>query len=144
MDIIKINELWALDSQIDTTDLSNESRKIPELHSKYYAIYSKSNLRLMKLKSELVTLEKYKTEYYNGSMDPLEIKERGWKINSLKILRQDLDKYIQSDDDIVELSLRIGYQNEMSNYLEDILKQIHSRNFILSNIIKWEIFKSGG
>jgi hypothetical protein len=77
-------------------------------------------------------------------MDELELKQRGWKPNPLKIIRTDLPKYIESDKDIIKMSLRIDLYLSIANYLEDIIKQINNRNFIISNMINWEKFRSGG
>ena len=36
MKLEEIQESWSSDSQIDDTELDNESLKIPELHHKYF------------------------------------------------------------------------------------------------------------
>lgn len=144
MDIDEINKLWAQDCKIDETNLSRESSRIPELHNKYYNLYYREALKIRKLKSDLVELEKAKTEYYNGSMDELELRDRGWKPFALKVLRNDLDKYIQSDKDIIELSLKISLHEERGKYLENIVRQINNRNFIIKNMIDWVKFQAGG
>lgn len=143
MDLDDLNKMWSIDCVIDELDLSKELRNIPVLHNKYFSIYSKFSLKMKKLKSELIELEKAKMEYYSGSMDEIELKQRGWKPNPLKILRTDLNKYIESDKEIIELSLKIGYLLQIIEYLENIIKQINNRGYYISDIIKWEKFRSG-
>ena len=143
MDIEDINKMWAADSQIDTTNLINESTNIPKLHNKYYMLYVKESLRTKKLKSELTELEKAKTEYYNGSMDEIDLRQRGWKPNPLKILRQDIDRYVESDGEIIKLCLLIAYHDAATKYLEDIVKQLNNRNYIIKNIIDYMKFTLG-
>ena len=143
MTLEELDALWKVDCVLDESDLNGETRKIPVLHNKYYLYYVKQGLSTKRLRSELVELSKAKTEYYNGSMDPLEIKQRGWPINSLKIIRQDMQKYIDADKDIINLSLKIDYFFSIERYLEDIIKQINSRNFLIKNIIEWSRFTSG-
>lgn len=144
MDIDEINKAWAEDCKINETDLIRESSRIPELHNKYYNLFYKEALRIKKLKADLIELEKAKTEYYNGSMDELELRDRGWKPFALKVLRNDLERYIQSDKDIVQLSLKISLHEERGKYLESIIRQINNRNFIIKNMIDWAKFQSGG
>lgn len=144
MDIEDIEKMWAEDSDIDETNLSRESAKIPKLHAKYYKIYYRAAMKTHKLKAELKILEKDKTEYYKGEMAIEDLKERGWKPNPLKILRSDMDKYIQSDKDIIELCLRIDYNAGIAKFLEDVLKQIHNRNFQLKTMMDWQKFQAGG
>jgi hypothetical protein len=144
MDIEEIEKMWATDSKIDEANLVRESGRIPEMHSKYYKLLFRAHMKTSKLKSQMKELEKAKIEYYNGSMAPEDLKERGWKPNPLKILRNDIDRYVQSDKDIIELSLRIDYQSSIEKFLEDIVKQINTRNFVIKNMIEFLKFTNGG
>jgi hypothetical protein len=144
MDIEEIEKMWAEDAKIDETNIGRESTNIPQLHAKYYKLYFRSVMKLNKSKAELKVLEKDKIEYYNGSMAQEDLKDRGWKPNPLKILRSDMDKYIQADPDIINLCLKIDYHNGTSKFLEDVIRQINNRNFILKNYVDWAKFQSGG
>lgn len=144
MDMIeKINKEWAEDSTIDETNIIRESARIPKLHHKYYMLYINQGLKTTKLKEDLKELKKAKIEYYKGEMDDHELKKRGWKPNPLKILRTDIDKYIEGDGDYINMSLKVAFNEAATKYLEDIIKQINNRNFVLKNIIDWSRFTSG-
>lgn len=143
MDTNDISAMWATDSPIDETNLVGESKRIPLLHSKYYNLYYKEVLRVKKLKAEYKALEALKREYYDGSIDQETLNEKGWKPFQLKVLRNDLDKYIQADKDIIKLSLTIDFHTANANFLEDIIKTIHSRNFVIKNMIDILKFQAG-
>jgi hypothetical protein len=143
MDTNDIAALWAKDSPIDETNLVGESKRIPQLHSKYYNLYYREVLRVKKLKAEYKELEMEKRNYYDGSMDELTLKEKDWRPFQRKVMRQDLDKHIQSDKDIIKLSLTVDFHTANANYLEDIIKTIHSRNFVIKNMIDILKFQSG-
>ena len=143
MDTNDIASLWAKDSPIDETNLVGESKRIPELHSKYYNLYYREVLRVKKLKAEYKDLEMDKRNYYDGSMDELTLREKGWKPFQRKVIRNDLDKHIQADADIIKLSLTVDFHTANANYLEDIIKTIHSRNFVVKNMIDILKFQSG-
>tara|TARA_R110000868_G_scaffold282409_2_gene542673 strand:- start:222 stop:659 length:438 start_codon:yes stop_codon:yes gene_type:complete len=138
-----ISEVWAQDSPIDETNLVGEFKNIPKLHSKYYNIYFKEVLRVKKHKAEYRELERLKREYYDGSMAEETLKQYGWKPFQLKVLRNDLDRYVQSDKDIIAKSLVIDYHSARSNFLEDIVKSIHSRNFIIKGMLDVLKFQAG-
>lgn len=138
-----ISELWSKDSKIDETNLMGESKRIHELHSKYYNLYYKEALKVKKLRYDYKELEMAKREWIDGSMAEEDLRERGWRPFQKKVIRQDMDKYIQSDKDIINLSLKIDYHSVRANYLEDIVKTIHSRNFIIKNIIDIMKFQAG-
>lgn len=144
MDIDELEKMWAEDAKIDETNLISESAKIPSLHSKYYKLYFRASMNVHKSKAKLKELEKDKIEYYNGSMSPEDLKEKGWKPNPLKILRNDMDRYIQADKEIINLCLKIDYENGIAKFLEDVIRQINNRNFVLKNMIDFLKFKNGG
>jgi hypothetical protein len=138
-----ISTIWASDAPIDETNLVGESKRIPLLHSKYYNMYYKEVLRVKKLKAEYKQLEAAKREWFDGSMAEEDLRDRGWRPYQKKIIRQDIDKYLQADEDIINLSLRIDLHTANANYLEDIIKTIHSRNFVIKNMIDILKFQSG-
>jgi len=106
-------------------------------------MYSREGLKLKKLKTDYKQLKKLKTEYYKGQLDDEEMKEHGWSPQPLKILNQDIPTYLEADDDIIRLSLKIGLQEAIVEYLESILYQIRNRSFHLRLIVDWERFKVG-
>ena len=143
MDTNDIAAIWAADSPIDETNLLGESKRIPSLHSKYYNLYYREVLRVKKLKAEYKELEMDKRNWYDGSMAEEDLREKGWQPFQRKVIRNDLDKHIQADKDVIKLSLTIDFHTANANYLEDIIKTIHSRNFVVKNMIDILKFQSG-
>jgi hypothetical protein len=84
-----------------------------------------------------------KRNWYDGSMAEEDLREKGWKPFQRKVIRNDLDKHIQADKDVIKLSLTIDFHTANANYLEDIIKTIHSRNFVVKNMIDILKFQSG-
>ena len=78
MKLEEIQQLWASDSQIDRTELGNEAVKIPQLHSKYYKMYSTERLTFRKMEAESRQLYKDMWDYYQGNMDYEQLQEYGW------------------------------------------------------------------
>lgn len=143
MQLDQILELWRKDSELDRTELGEEALKIPSLHSKYYTIFSTERLHLRKLEQEHKVLSKVKTEYYNGNLDYDELKERGWDPCQLKILRQDVPQYVDADKDIIDLNLKIAYQKEKVDLLDNIIRSLQTRGYNIRAAIDWEKFKMG-
>lgn len=143
MNLEEVQELWSKDCRIDETNLVGEAARIPVLHEKYYMRYVKESLRAQKLRADLIKLEKDKHEYYAGTMSKEDLAERGWEPFRLKVMKSDMSKYINSDNDIVELGLRIAYVESIAKFLEDIVRQINNRNFIITNMAKVMMFQQG-
>lgn len=143
MNIEEIMALWEEDSKIDRTELGDEALKIPNLHSKYYNIMIKEKLSLKRLDAELKQLRLDKYEFYTQGHNE-ETKEKGWKLPAKGlILKSDLPMYIDSDRDIVELSLKIGLFQQKIEMLDSIIKTIINRGFIIKTALDWQKFTMG-
>lgn len=144
MKIEDIFTLWETDSKIDRTELSDESLKIPQLHHKYYKIFTSERLLLRKLEADAKILKLEKYEFYTQGHTK-ETQDKGWELPSRgMILKADLPMYMESDKEIIELNLKIGYQLEKIELLENIIKTISNRGFQIKNAIDWNKFIQGG
>lgn len=143
MRIEEIVESWSKDCEIDQTNVSNESASIPKLHNKYYQMYMQEGLKLRKLKADNKLLLKLKGEYYRGELSIEELNDHGWEPQPLKILKGDIPSYVEADKDVIEMSLKIGMQEEKVDYLESIIRMISNRGFQLKTIVDWERFRTG-
>jgi|TARA_R110000851_G_scaffold201348_2_gene352543 hypothetical protein len=143
MTLDDIMALWSKDCDLDRTELGEESLKIPQLHSKYFNIFSKERLLLRKLETDQKVLHKQKYEWFNGTMDIDDLTELSWEPNPLKILRTDIGQYIDADQDIIQLNLKLAYQKEKVEFLENAIRSLNSRGFNIKSAIDWEKFKVG-
>lgn len=143
MKIEEVEDLWAADCKIDKSDLDGESLKIPQLHHKYYKIYIREKINLTKKNSELNILVKDKSELYMGKLDQRTLQEKGWQQFDLKILKNDLDLYLEADQDIIKFKIELALQKEKVVYLEDIIRNIANRSFQISNAIKYLAWTQG-
>lgn len=143
MTIDDILKLWQEDSNVDKTELGNENLKIPKLHHKYYSILTNERLRLKKLESEYKQLKLDKYEYFSQGASEEHI-EKGWKPLNKIIIKTEVPMYMDADDQIIEMNLKISYQQEKIDMLIDILKMIHNRSFQLKNALEWQRFIMGG
>lgn len=143
MKLEEIQQSWEQDCQIDRSELGEEALKIAQLHSKYFKMYSSERLLLKRLEKEIKELNKVKFEYYNGILSHDELKENGWEPFSLKVLKSDLHIYLDSDKDICNAHLKLDYQKEKVDYLENVIKSLNNRNFQIKNAIDWAKFMNG-
>ena len=136
-------DLWAEDSKIDRTELGEESIKIPQLHSKYYKLYSTERLKSVKLQEDLKILKKDLFEYYSGTMSLEELQDHKWEQNPLKILKSDISMHIDSHQEVVEMNLKVAYAKEKVDFLESVVRTLNLRSYQINNAINWEKFKVG-
>jgi hypothetical protein len=143
MKLEEITSLWEQDSKIDKTELAEESLKIPQLHHKYYKIYSNEKLILRKLNTEYKQLRLEKYEFYTQGPNE-ETDNKGWKLPaSGRILKADVLQYIEADTDLINLSLKIGIQEEKIEFLESIIKTLNNRGYNIHTALEFIKFMNG-
>jgi hypothetical protein len=140
----EIFDEWKKDSEIDQTDLGAESLKIPKLHHKYYMILVAEKAILRKLEYQYKQLKLAKYEFYSQGHTE-ETKKLGWQLPPRGIiLKADIPLYLESDQDVVDLSLKIGMQQEKVDFLESIIKSFQTRGYLIKNSIDFMRFTMGG
>ena len=128
------------DLKINDTELDLESLKTPQLHNKYMKHLTTFKLMLSKAESELHTLKREKWEYYTGKADASVYAQKPF---NLKILKQDVDKYLKSDEDLNKLEQKVTYIQTVVDYLDKTIRIISNRTFQIKNAIEWRKFTSG-
>ena len=132
MNIEDIMDMWMTDAKIDDVDLDTESLNIPNLHAKYLKILYKEKLKYRKLTIQKKTIQKVLAEYYRGDLNnPEDLQEINRDPWTRTVLKQDINSYVESDDEMVKLYTKLAYQEEIVSLLEDIIKNINNRTFIL-------------
>ena len=57
--------------------------------------------------------------------------------------KETMQKYLDADDKLSGVSLKIEYYDVMLKYIEEILKQITNRTYQIKNVIEYMRFSSG-
>jgi hypothetical protein len=131
------------DVRLDDAALDIEALKIPQLHSKYLNFLTDEKLTLSKCEFDMKALLRAKWEYYTGKMSQEELTARGWEPFALKILRNDLDLYLDSDADLIKLKQKSDFQKEKIALLEEVVKELNTRHWKIRNAIEWRRFTNG-
>ena len=140
MTLEELENLADVDLKINDIELDIESLKIPQLHNKYSKFHNQFINLLKKSEQTRDILIKEKWEYYTGKAAPSVYEAQPF---NLKILRQDVDKYIKADSEVVKLELKLAYLHSIVNYLEKTIRIISNRTFQIKNAIEWRKFTSG-
>ena len=140
MTLEELQRLVDKDLKLDDTELDSESARIPLLHNKYLQYFNKFTLLLKKAQQELNVLEREKWEYYTGKADESVYREKPF---DLKVLKSDVHIYINSDEEMQRSDQKVAYLNTVAKYLEQILRGLNNRTFLIKNMIEWKKFTSG-
>ena len=143
MNLDEIRKSVSKDITMDKTELDMESMKTPQLHNKYLILYTDEKLVLGKMETDYKKLRKDKWLYYTGKMSQEELDNRGWEPFALSLLKTDLDRFIDSDDDIILQENKILLQREKVEYLKSVVGIVTNRQWLIRSTIDWIKFTQG-
>lgn len=141
MKLSEIHEQASKDLAIPMDELDTISTKTPDLYTKYLKYHTHENLVLKKRLQEKKQVYKKLYEYYLGKADDEVYKEKG--NFGHKILKQDVNIYIEADNEMVSAEEKYEYQKEKVFYLEKVLKIIEQRSFQINNALSFIKFNHG-
>jgi hypothetical protein len=121
-------------------NLDQESYKNQNIKPKW--LEYKSRFELLKTQSNIKYTKLYreKWEYYGGKSDA---KVYAAKPFDIKVLKNDLQMYINADDEIIELQAKITYYEVIIKYIEGVIKSIDNRGWDIRNAQDWKKFEAG-
>ena len=137
MNLSELYDMVKVDLKIDETELDRESLNTPVLHNKYLVFHVNEKLKLHKLNSDLKIQKRDKWLYYTGKMSQEELDERNWEPFDLVVLKTDIDKFIESDSDLITLQSKIKYQEQIVDYLESVIKIVSNRQWNICAALDW-------
>ena len=140
MTLEELQDIAEKDLKINDTELDLESLKTPQLHNKYMKHLTKFKLMLSKADAEFAKTKKELWEFYTGKADASVYASKPF---DLKILRNDVDQYIHSDDEYIKAKQKVDYLSTIVDYLDRTIRQIQSRDWNIRNAIDWRKFTSG-
>lgn len=128
------------DLKIDGSDIGEESARTSRLFTKYIRHLAEERLRLARIRNEFSEVRLKCREYYLGRGTAEEYKERPL---DLKILRGDVETYIDADDRYIKVKSKLSVQEEKVSVLEEIVKHVNNRGFQLGKMLDWIKFQNG-
>lgn len=140
---MKLDELMdsiEQDSKIDKNKLDLEALKIPSLHAKYYRHFMDAIRTLRAVEQSLKDQKKNRSDYYLGKADDQVYKDEPL---NFKVIKADLDLYLEADPKYATSVARRDEQRMKVTLLEDFIKTLNNRSFLISNAINYMKFQAG-
>ena len=121
-------------------NIDQESFYNQEIKAKWLDYKSRFELLLARNKGDYQVLYREKWEYYGGKSDA---KIYASKPFDFKVLKTDLQIYISSDSDVIELSNKIAYLETTIKFIDGVIKSIDNRGWDIKHAISWKQFEAG-
>ena len=140
MKIENIKELIDIHKKIDHTQLDTESLKIPEQAVKYQQLAHDEALRLRFLEKEYNVARYNRWSYYMGKSDPAVYDKEPF---DHKVLKSDVNIYLDSDLVLNEIQDRIVAQTEKLKLVVEAGKVMQNKSFNIKNALDHQKFMGG-
>ena len=128
------------DKKIDQTQLDVESLKIPEQAVKYQQMAHDEALRLRFLEKEYNVAKYNRWMYYTGKADPEVYNKEPF---DHKVLKSDLNVFLDSDLILNEIQDRIVVQTEKLKLVVEAGKVMQNKSFNIKNALEHQKFMGG-
>ena len=140
MKIDEIKYQIEIDKKIDHTQLDTESLKIPEQAVKYQQMAHDAALRLRFLEKEYNVAKYNRWMYYMGKADPDVYDKEPF---DHKVLKSDVNIFLESDSVLNEIQDRIIAQTEKLKLVVEAGKVMQNKSFNIKNALEHQKFMGG-
>ena len=140
MKIDEIKYKIEIDKKIDHTQLDTESLKIPEQAVKYQQMAHDAALRLRFLEKEYNVAKYNRWMYYMGKADPDVYDKEPF---DHKVLKSDVNIFLESDSVLNEIQDRIIAQTEKLKLIVEAGKVMQNKSFNIKNALEHQKFMGG-
>lgn len=128
------------DSVIDKNHIDDAALRVPMLHAKYYRYFMDAVRNLKAYEQMLKEVKKERSDYYLGKCDDAVYKEEPL---NFKVIKADLELYLEADKVYASAAAKRDEQRMKVTMLEDFIKTLNNRSFLLSNAISFAKFQAG-
>ena len=125
---------------LDQERLDQESYKNQNIKPKWLEYRTKYDQLLIMSRANHQKMYREKWEYYGGKSDA---KVYVAKPFDLRVLKTDLQMYINSDEEILDLQGKISYYESIIKYIDGVIKSIDNRGWDIRNATEWKKFEAG-
>ena len=140
MKIDELKEMCLKDTKIDVTDLAGYSTEIAIRAGKYHqlAFDEKKVLRFLKNQLKVLILQKWK--YYSGKASEKEYEAKPF---DLKVLKSDMEMFLDADKQIIDMRDRVAEQEDKIDLIIETTRRIQNASFNIKNAIDEMKFQAG-
>ena len=111
------------------------------IRDRYYTLHNTITLLREKARESYNKVRLERHNYYTGKASAEVYAEDPFPY---KIREKDtLQKYLEADEKLSAIDLKIKYYDVMLKFLEDIIKTIANRTYQIKNAIEWHRFQAG-
>ena len=144
MKLEDIYAMWETDCKYDDLNLDQDSLNISSLHAKYNRLLSETRSQLRACFIQRKSRSNLLRDYYLGNLNnPDDLERIGRPPFLQKVLKNEVQGYIDADDELLKLETRTAMLEEKVDVIVEIMKCIHKRGYDIKSAIEWRKFTNG-
>ena len=140
MKIEDIKDMLERDKSIDYTQLDTASLKIPEQAVKYQQLAFEEQMVLRHLEREYNIMKLKRWMYYMGKASDEEYEKEPF---DHKVLKSDVNLFLEADKSLNDLKDRISLQSEKLKLVYEAGKIMQNKSFNIKNALDHQKFMGG-
>ena len=143
MKIDDLHDEWTKDQDLDLSQIDKAIRKVPLLHGKWWKFYTTERQTYAVVRQERDKLRHDKFEWYVGRLSEEDRIARGWPPQPLRIVRQDVERFLSGDAELIPYESRIEMQEIKLKLIEDVIKSLNNRGYLIKTSVDYLRFSNG-
>jgi hypothetical protein len=140
MKLEEIHSMATIDAKLDIPEIAAASMDVTSLTTKWLKLMSAERFALKQQELRLKAVIRDKKAYYSGKADA-EVYET--KPFNLKLLKSEIDDYVEADEDVIQAKMAIDLQREKVEFIDGFLRSLYTRSYNIRNAIDFLRFQNG-
>lgn len=131
------------DIKLNFLDIENELLRNSHLIGKWLTYQQNQKAKFLLIETEYKRLLSKKKRYLMGRLDDEERESNGWPVEGNKILKADLDMWLDADDEILKKKKHYLVQKQIVEFIDSTLSQVVDKKWSIKAYLDYKKWIEG-
>ena len=131
------------DIKLNILDIENELLRNSHLIGKWLTYQQNQKAKFLLIETEYKRLLSKKKRYLMGRLDDEERESNGWPVEGNKILKADLDMWLDADDEILKKKKNYLVQKQIVEFIDSTLSQVVDKKWSIKAYVDYKKWIEG-
>ena len=131
------------DIKLNFLDIENELLRNSHLIGKWLTYQQSQKAKFLLIETEYKRLLSKKKRYLMGRLDDEERESNGWPVEGNKILKADLDMWLDADDEILKKKKNYLVQKQIVEFIDSTLSQVVDKKWSIKAYLDYKKWIEG-
>tara|TARA_A100001015_G_scaffold255541_2_gene297031 strand:- start:10383 stop:10832 length:450 start_codon:yes stop_codon:yes gene_type:complete len=131
------------DIKLDLLDIENELLRNSHLIGKWLTYQQNQKAKFLLIETDYKRFLSKKKRYLMGRLDDEERESNGWPIEGNKILKADLDMWLDADDEILKKKKHYLVQKQIVEFIDSTLSQVVDKKWSIKAYLDYKKWIEG-